>query len=52
MMDVYASFDWPTLCAEVTKLKLDVLERKMIALPIAAHAGPATPRHPIHRRTQ
>jgi hypothetical protein len=45
MMDVYASFDWPTLCAEVAKLKLDVREGKVIALPIAANAGPVNPRH-------
>lgn len=45
MMDVYASFDWSTLCAEVAKLKLDVREGQLIALPIAANAGHATSRH-------
>jgi integrase len=39
MMDVYSTFDWSTLCAEVAKLKIDRREGKLIAMPIAAIAG-------------
>jgi integrase len=52
MMDLYASFDWPTLCAEVAKLRLEVREGKLVALPIAANAGHSTARNDETAPTQ
>lgn len=35
MMDLYSTFDWPVLCAEVVKLKIKLVERaKVLALPV------------------
>ncbi len=39
MMDLYSSFDWSALCAEVAKLRIEVREGKVIAMPIAAAGG-------------
>jgi hypothetical protein len=39
MMDLYSTFDWPVLCAEVAKLNIRLVERaKVIALPRAVGA--------------
>ncbi len=45
MMDLYSSFDRSTLCAEVAKLKITLVEGKLLAMPIAiaASAGGDTP---------
>jgi integrase len=41
MMDLYSTFDWPVLCAEVVKLKVQLAERgKVIALRRAVGAEP------------
>ena len=45
-MDVYSSFDWSTLCAEVAKLKIELPEGKLLVLPVAAIARAASPRNP------
>ena len=39
MMDLYSSFDWPALCAEVSKLKVGLRTGTLIALPMAAISG-------------
>jgi integrase len=40
MMDLYSTFDWPVLCAEVAKLKVVLEERaKVIRLPVAKAVG-------------
>lgn len=39
MQDLYSSFDWSALCAEVAKLKIEPREGKVIALPISAVAN-------------
>jgi integrase len=40
MMDLYSTFDWPVLCAEVAKLNVRLVERaKVVALPRAVGAS-------------
>lgn len=39
MSDLYSTFPWATLCAEVAKLKIDVREGKVIEMPKVAIAG-------------
>ncbi len=39
MVDVYSSFDWPTLCAEVAKLKLELRTGQLVAMPRAVGAA-------------
>ena len=35
MMDLYSTFDWPVLCAEVAKLNVKLVERaKVLTLPL------------------
>jgi integrase len=39
MIDVYTTPPWHSLCAEMAKVRIDLLEGKVIELPIAAIAG-------------
>lgn len=43
MMDLYSSFDWSALCAEVAKLRIAPREGKVIEMPIAAVANGGDP---------
>ena len=47
MMDLYSSFDWSALCAEVAKLRIEPREGKVIAMPLAAVAGDASGTTPM-----
>lgn len=38
-LDEYTTHPWPTLCAEVSKLKIGVREGKLVTLPLAANAA-------------
>ena len=42
MQDLYSSFDWSALCAEVVKLRIEPREGKVIELllPVAVNGGP------------
>jgi hypothetical protein len=37
--DLYTTLPWDALCAEVAKAKINLLEGKVIAMPLAAAAG-------------
>lgn len=39
VMDEYSTLSWATLCAEVAKLKIKLLEGKLLALPVAVNSG-------------
>lgn len=38
-IDDYTTLEWDALCAEVSKLKIQLLDGKLLALPVAANAG-------------
>ena len=38
-MDTYSTFPWQALCHEVLKLKIELREGKVIAMPMAALGG-------------
>jgi hypothetical protein len=39
VLDQYTTFPWATLCREVAKLRIELREGKVIALPFARAAG-------------
>jgi integrase len=46
MMDLYSSFDWSALCAEVAKLRIEPRDGKVISMPLRIAANGGAPTHP------